>query len=353
MNIAVQRLYSQRLAGPTCPTPDAVVAALGAVQAQEYALAKWALALRMEAARDAALEAAFAAGTILRTHVLRPTWHFVAPADIRWLLELTAPRVHQTSGHRYRQLELDEVLLQRSDALLVGALEGGKFLTRAELGAVLAEAGIDASDGGRLTYLVMHAELEGVLCSGPRRGKQHTYALLAERAPQARRLTRDEALAELTLRYFSGHGPATVADLTRWASLTVADVTAGLDLVGGALAHEAIDGQTYWFAAAQPSDPPVPPAGCLLPVYDEFTNGYKAFNAGLDPQYAQQLDTRRYTSAFVLGGEVIGMWRRTFSKKTVVIESAPFRPYSADEQVAFNAAAARFGDFLGLDVVLA
>src|SRR5690606_7455514 len=140
----------------------------------------------------------------------------------------------------YRKLELDEVVLLRADAIIARALEGGQFKTRLELGAILADAGIGAVKGQRLAYLVMHAELEGVVCSGPRRGKQQTYALLAERAPQTRRLARDEALAELTRRYFTSHGPATVKDFAWWSGLTVADVRAGLAMLD--LCHAEIAG---------------------------------------------------------------------------------------------------------------
>jgi hypothetical protein len=229
--VAWQRVYNQRLEGPKFQRPGDVVAWFGAVQAQEYALAKWALGLRMEYATDDIIEQAFTDGAILRTHVMRPTWHFVTPADIRWILELTAPRVHAANGTMYRRLELEDALFGRSDEIIARAVEGGRHLTRAELGAALSVAGIDTTNGMRLGYIVHHAELEGVVCSGPRRGRQHTYALIAERAPQARRLARDEALAELTRRYFTSHGPATVKDFAWWSGLTIADVKAGLAML--------------------------------------------------------------------------------------------------------------------------
>src|SRR5205823_11718341 len=167
---------------------------------------------------------------ILRTHVLRPTWHFVLPEDIRWLLAATAHRVHRLNAFVYRQQGLDEPTRSRATDLAAAALDERKSLTRKEIGEVLEHAGIDVG-GLRLTLLVMHAELEAVICSGGLRGRQHTYALLDERAPHARRLDRDEALAELALRYFTGHGPATAKDLASWASLTVAEGTRGLDAV--------------------------------------------------------------------------------------------------------------------------
>jgi hypothetical protein len=352
MNIAVQRLYNQHLEGQKFLTAAEVVGWLGAVQAQEYGLAKWALGLRMENATDDTIEQAFTDGAILRTHVMRPTWHFVTPEDIRWILELTAPRVHAVNAYIYRRLELDEALFARSNAAIIKALEGGHHLMRAELGAVLAQIGIDTSNGMRLGYIVHYAELERIVCSGPRRGKQHTYALLDERAPQARRLARDEALAGLTLRFFTSHGPARVQDFAWWSGLTVADVKAGLAMLGSQLSHEVIDGQTYWFSPSMPAVNDTSLSAYLLPVYDEYGIAYKDDSAILDPMYAELVKDRFFTSAFVLDGQFAGMWRRTFSKGAVVIESAPFRPFSAAERAAFAAAAQRYGDFLGMSVTL-
>ncbi|MEO8393295.1 MAG: winged helix DNA-binding domain-containing protein, partial [Chloroflexota bacterium] len=206
--LARQRLRNQHLSEPAFDTPEAVVDWLCAVQSQDYTAAKWAVGMRGTGFGDAAVEQAFTAGTILRTHVMRPTWHFVLRDDIRWMLDLTAPRVHQLSAYYNRQLELDEALFARCEALMVGALSGGNQLMRTELVAMLNQAGIATNDL-RVTHIMMHAELEGVICSGARRGKQFTYALIDERAPNARKLARDEALAELTRRYFVSHGPAT------------------------------------------------------------------------------------------------------------------------------------------------
>ena len=200
--IAHRRLHNQHLAGTPLETPAAVVRRLGAVQAQDYAAAKWAVAQRTADVSDAALDQAFAAGAILRTHVMRPTWHFVTPEDIRWLLALTAPRVKAAIAYYDRRLGLDDHLVGRSNAALGEALAGGAPLTRPELAAALTHAGIttEGADGQRVGQLIMHAELDGILCSGARRGKQFTYALLADRASHPRILERDEALAELAGR---------------------------------------------------------------------------------------------------------------------------------------------------------
>jgi hypothetical protein len=353
--IARTRLHNLRLHAPGRAAPDDVVHWLGAVQSQDYGPAKWSLGERTAGAGDAAIDRAFAAGTILRTHVLRPTWHFVLPADIRWMLELTAPRVHALSAYYYRQLGLDEEVLARSTTLLAGALRGGNRLTRKQLGAVLQGAGI-ATEGFRLGYTLMNAELAGVICSGPLDGRQHTYALLDERAPQAAGLTRDEALAELTLRYFTSHGPATAKDFRWWSSLTAADVGAGLELVAPRLQHETIDGASYWSAAPPPPPQADAPTVHLLQAYDEYIVGYSESKWVLDAAgIARALVQARsvFNGVVILDSQVAGHWRRTLRRTSVVIEAALYRPFDDPQAQALAAAAAAHGAFLGLpaDVV--
>ena len=349
-SIGRQRLGHQRLSANPFEQPEEVVAWLGAVQAQDYAGGKWALALRMRDAGDDAVEQAFTTGAILRTHVMRPTWHFVTPSDIRWLLELTASRVNTVNASLYRQLELDDALFSRSNAVIAKALAGGRFLTRAELGRALAEAGI-AAEGLRLTCLVMRAELDAVVCSGPRRGKQFTYALLDERAPQARRLARDEALTELTQRYFTGHGPATIRDFAWWSGLTVADAKAGVATVAETLNRDVVDGETYWFSPSNLPAEESPGAVFLLPTYDEFLVGFAAFGKSLRGGLPAA-ETWSPSSPIVIDGRVAGSWRRTFQKGSVVIELAPFAPLTAEASEAVAAAAPRYGKHLGMPAVL-
>jgi hypothetical protein len=353
-NIAHRRLHNQRIAGDKFQKPSDVVQWLGAVQSQDYAGAKWALAQRMRDANDAALDQAFNTGDIVRTHVMRPTWHFVHPADIRWLLALTAPRVHTLNSTMYRKLELDEALLKRSAKALTTALQGGKHLERTQLGAALAKAGIVA-DGMRLGYIVHWAELQALVCSGPRRGKQFTYALLEERVPQTKPMMRDEALAELVKRYFASHGPATLHDFSWWSGLTLADARAGVASLGAQLAHEVIDGQTYWFApsASAPFTKDKSPTVYLLPNYDEYIS-YRDRGAVFDSQYADRLDPQAggLPHFIVIDGRIAGAWRRTFSKGSVVIESRPFVPLTVAENKAFVATAERFGEFLDMPVTL-
>lgn len=345
-----RRLANQRLTQAHLQTPADVVAWLGAVQAQEYPGGLWALGLRLQSATQDTVDQAFNDGTILRTHVLRPTWHFVTPADIRWLLALTSARVHARITPMYRRLELDAPLLARSEAVIARELQDGRHRTRAELGAALSQAGISTEEL-RLGHLLIHAELEGLMCSGPRRGKQFTYALLEERAPQAKTLSPDEALAELVRRYYTSHGPATVQDFAWWSSLTVAGARRGLELAAPHLDQALIDGQTYYFGASQATAADQSEADFLLPTYDEFLVGYRSFDRAR--RGGQEVsDQVLFNSAVLTGERIVGSWRRTFLKGTVAIEIAPFAPLSPEQAAAVATAARRYGAFLGMQVQL-
>jgi len=356
-DIAHARLANQRLTETTFTTAAEVVAWLVAVQAQDYATAKWALGQRLPPTTDAAIEQAFNEGLILRTHVLRPTWHFVAPDDIRPLLALTAPRVHQANGSMYRQLGLDATMLSRSAEVIARALDG-RALTRDELKSALDRAGIAAGGtdraGQRLAYIVMHAELEGLIVSGPRRGKQFTYMLLDERAPGGRALARDEALVAVARRFFLSHGPATPADFANWSGLTLTEARQGLDAVAGELDSETVDGQTYWFA-----DDPLPPRSpsptvYLLSIYDEYTIGYKDRRAIVSAEDGARLATmgNALQNVIVMDGRIVGTWRRTLAKTSLVIELNLFRVLSEEERAAVEVAGQKYSEFLALSLAL-
>lgn len=273
VEIAGRRLERQRITRVMARRPADVVSWLGAVQAQEYDAAKWAIGLRMQdGTAEADIERAFNDGRILRTHVMRPTWHFVTPSDIRWMLALTAPRVHRVMSSYNRRLDLDSRTLTRGTAVIERALRGHRYLTRTELGERLHRVGLGMA-GQRLAHLVMHAELEGVICSGPRRGKQFTYALLAERAPSARSISRDEALATLSRRFFRSHGPATMRDFVWWSGLTTPDAKRALDMIRAR--REDVGGRSYWTYASAPRGAIRDGMAHLLPIYDEFLVAYR------------------------------------------------------------------------------
>ncbi|HEX8229499.1 MAG TPA: winged helix DNA-binding domain-containing protein [Chloroflexia bacterium] len=354
LDVAQARLHNQRLSGTRFERPEEVVGWMGAVQSQDYPAAKWALGLRSRGAVDADVERAFAEGTILRTHVMRPTWHFVLPADIRWLLALTGPRVNAVDASNYRALQLDEALFARTNDVLAKALEGGQQLTRPELGAVLQQAGIDTQDMRRLTHIMMRAELDGVVCSGAKRGKHLTYALLDERAPQGRTLERDEALAELTLRYFRSHGPAQVKDLVWWSGLTTGHVKTGIEMVKSHLTNETVEDQTYWFAESSRFEGDLSPTAYLLPNFDEYGVAYRDRSALVEPSSEKQdpQDSFYLGNLVVIDGKAVGSWKRTFSKDAVVISTHLYTSLNDAQEEAIKAAAHQYGAFLGMPVIL-
>jgi hypothetical protein len=352
-DLLARRLRNQRLLASRARTAEEVVTWLGAVQAQDFAGAKWAIGQRTAGLTDAGVEQAFTEGRILRTHVLRPTWHFVAPADIRWLLELTAPRLHRLNGLCYRRNGLDGRTLTRAHAALERALAGGQALTRTELAAALGRAGVRAA-GERLAYVMMHAELERLVCSGPRRGKQFTYMLFDERVPAAPRLDRGGALAALADRYFTSHGPATVRDFSWWSGLTTRDAAAGLDAVKGRLANVTLDGRTYWFVPTVSRAPAASPWAYLFPNYDEFLIAYRDRElvrrwppaAGTPPREA-------FVHHVVVDGRMRGSWQRTVANGGVRIDVHTYSPLARPDAAALEAAAARCGRFMSLAASLA
>ena len=350
-----RRLRAQRLTGAGFSRPEDVVGWLGAVQAQDYGPAKWSVGARTGRATDAAVEEAFAAGRILRTHVLRPTWHFVLPADIRWLLTATAPRVQARCAYRYRQLGLDAATLRRGDEALAAALRGGATLTRAEAAAVLTAAGIDV-EGQRLPYLLMHAELEAVVCSGPRRGKQHTWALLEERAPEARELPREEALAELARRYFTSHGPATRQGLRYVGEPHARGGAGGLEAAGPRLRREEGGGLVFWMGAGEPARTPAlrSPLVRLVQGYDEYIMGYTETKGVIAPPGRAWSAADRPIANLVvlLDGRIAGYWRRTIKRDEVLVEVTLLDPFDDAQTEALRAEAARYGEFLGLRAVV-
>jgi len=331
--------------------PEDVVRWLGAVQAQDYPGAKWALGLRMPRARDVDIEAAFNDGRILRTHVMRPTWHFVAPEDIRWMLALTAPRVSAAIARYNRRLELDAAVFRKSQRAMLQALRGGVQLTRQELKIVLQRAGVN-TDGVQLAFIVMQAELDAVICSGARRGKQFTYALLDERVPVVRARSRDDSLTELARRYFLSHGPAQLHDFAWWSGLSVADARAGLATIDSELTRETIDGRTYWFSSSIRTLTS-PRTAYLLPVFDEYLIAYKDRSAALDrSQWTQVASGNPFTAPIVVNGAVVGGWKRIERRDRITVALTPFAQFDKRHVAAITDAARAYTRFVDADLEL-
>ena len=353
--IASKRLLNQRLTGAPLGDAAEVVRALGAVQAQDYPVARWSLGLRARGLSETAVDEALGAGDIVRTHVLRDTWHLVCRDDLRWMSELTRPRIQARNRTMHRKLGLEPALLARTDAILVDALGEHGALTRTELAAALRERGVEAT-GPRLAYVLMHAELEVLISSGPMQGKQHTYALVDERVRHSTSRPRDDALAALARRYFGSHGPATKRDLSWWASLTAADAARAIALLGAELERIEDGGRTYWSAGASPEPADSLVRAHLLQGYDEYVIAYSESRDVLDVRRLARVTPpgrSMFTHAIVLDGQVIGHWRRRLTARAVTIETQLARPLDAGEQAALDGAAERYGRFVGLPVDLA
>jgi winged helix DNA-binding protein len=351
IDIVRQRLWNQRLASTEFQQPDEVVAWLGAVQSQDFSGAKWGVGLRGGGLTDADLNHAFDAGLILRTHVLRPTWHFVTPSDIRWMLALTAPRVHARNAPYHRRFGLDSRLIARGRRAIERTLEGGRQLTRVELGTALARAGI-ALDPMRLVFVIMHAELEAVICSGARRDKQFTYALLDERAPRAPILDRDEALAELARRYFTSHGPATVRDYAWWSGLTMRDARAGVELAKKTLANVVVDGLTCWHAPSTAARRGRGARAYLLPNYDEYLVAHQDRGWVVESRPTAARGAAGHPHHLIIDGKLRGSWKRTFGSRAAGVEIRPYRRLNAADASAVAKAVDRYSRFLGMPVTL-
>jgi len=348
------RLVNQRIAQSKCKTPGQVVALLGAMQAQDYPGALWSIGLRLPNSTSVDVERAISERTIIRTWPMRGTLHFVAAADVRWMLELLTPRIVAGRAGRHKELGLDAALFVRCEKLLVKALQGGKQVARGGLLALLERAGISTASqrGYVILWRLAH---EGVICFGSHQGKQPAFALLDEWAPKAKSLPRDHALAELALRYFIGHGPATLRDFVWWSGLKVADAKAGLEMVSSKLGRETIHGAVYWMPQDTPALHDVSPTAYLLPGFDEFMLGYTDRAAALDSRHAQKVlpgNNGMFMSTIIIDGRVAGLWKRVFKKSSVVITPTLFGRLKKGETQALATPAARYGQFNGMTASL-
>ena len=349
MNIGPVRLANQHVSRPTFRDPADVVRWLGAVQAQDYLGGLWAVGLRTKGATEAAVEDAIARRTIVRTWPMRGTLHFVAAEDVRWILPILTPRVVAGAQSRFRQLGLDAATFTKGARVAEKALAGGNVVRRDRLYEIWKAAGI-ATHESRGLHLLGVLSQRGLLCFGPRDGKQQTFTLLEEWVPVGRTLERDAALGELARRYFTSHGPATLQDFVWWAGLTVADARAGLQAAASELGREAIGEQEYYYAQDQPVGQPGSLEVFLLPPFDEYLVAYRDRSASLDAQYQPRVvpgGNGIFNPIVVIDGRVTGLWKRTFKKDTVVMTFSPFTSWSEAQARAIAVAAERYGQFVG------
>jgi hypothetical protein len=349
--IARHRLCNHLIGGAAFREPADVVRWMGLVQAQDYLGALWAVGLRTQGATETGIERALAGRSIVRTWPARGTLHFVAAADVRWMLELLTPRVIASAAGRYRRLGLDDATFARSRQVFIHALQGGKQLSRDAMVQVLESAHISTA-GQRGIHILSRLAQEGLICFGARAGKQQTFALLSEWVPASGAKARDEALAELARRYFTSHGPATLQDFVWWSGLTTSDARAGLDMAKPHLAREVMGDQTYWLALSSLLKEDVSPAAYLLPPFDEYLVGYRDRAAVLDPVYVRQTNAGggMLSATILVDGQIAGTWKRILKRESVLLTPGWFvKPTEAHEQT-LDAAARRYGAFLGLPI---
>jgi hypothetical protein len=332
------RLMSQHLSSNHFDSAAQAVACMGAVQAQDFSGAKWALAQRSRNLTNSAIDDAYNKGEILRTHILRPTWHFVTPQDIRWMLALTAPRVNVATSYYYREFNLDDVFFEKSNAVIAMAVRNGNYKTRKELNAILEEHGMGGSPQ-RLGLIIMRAELDAIICSGPMRGKQFTYALLDERAPHLPSLSTDEACAHLAERYFKSHGPATLKDFVWWSGLTTKDARRGIE-AADYLTGEVVRDKTYWFDATLMKTSSMIDDMFLLQNYDEYIVSYNDRSILFDPRHIALLGPRTnplFYNCMIFHGKIVGTWRQTIKAREVIVSWQLFNSSSTQIQAAHSA----------------
>lgn len=348
--IAGLRLKNQQLTETRFSTPKQLVGWMGAMQAQDYNQAKWAIGIRMPHLNEEQIEEAFNRGEILRTHLMRPTWHFVSADDIYWMLELTSPQIRAVLNSRHRELGITELLVNQSYLVIEEALNSNVHhaLTREELLAELDRAGIPTSPQFA-SHLMLRAEIDGILCSGPVNGKKQTYALLSQRVPKKKTLTKEEALARLATHYFSSHGPATLADFMWWSGLPASGARIALENIKKNLLSEKIGSDTYWFLDSAHKTRTPDSSVYLLPAYDEFLISYKNRGASITAEDHKKAISSNgiFRPVVLVNGQISGLWKKVIKKDHILIETEYFRPHNEDEEQSIVKAAALFGDFAG------
>lgn len=348
--IARHRLTNQMIAKSACKSPAEVVTAMGAMQAQDYLGSLWAIGSRLSNTTEADVEKAIAKRTIIRTWPMRGTLHFIAPGDVRWMLEHLAPRVLASAARRHRDLGLNDAIFARSEKIFVRALEGGKVLARPEMMALLERAKIATAEQ-RGYHIFWRLALTGVLCGGPREGKQQTFVLLDEWIPETRSRSRDETLADFALRYFVSHGPATVEDFAWWIGLKKSEAVAVIDSISPQLTSFTSNGSTYWLSSSTPT--PRDRAGdlYLLPSFDELLLGYTDRSDAIASHHSKKItpvSNGMFQPIIVKAGQVVGTWKRTLAKKnTVAVTPEAFAEFTKTDLRSWAKAVDRYANFLG------
>ncbi|TLU98717.1 winged helix DNA-binding domain-containing protein [Dyadobacter luticola] len=345
------RLQNQLISDARVKSPEEVVSWLGAMQAQDYTGARWSIGLRLQGIKDSDIDKALASKSIVRTWPMRGTLHFVASEDVHWILKLLTPRIISGMAGRNRQLSLDEKVFAKSEKLLVPALEGGKQLMRSEVFKIWEDHGIKTSDQ-RGIHIINYLAQKQVICHGLHNEKQATYTLLDEWVTKSRNLEGEEALAELALRYFTSHGPATIQDFIWWTGLKITDAKLALNSISGKLQSSEMVGKIYWYSPELP-DRVKSDAVFMLLGFDEYMLGYTDRSLILHRDHSQKIvpgNNGMFMPTIIIGGKVRGTWKRTIKKDAVQIDFSAFEKVSQAKKHSFEVAARKYGKYLGKTV---
>ena len=351
-NISQLRLQNQQIGGTEFNSVNNLVRWMGAIQAQDYGMSKYAIGVRLKNSTDQLIEEAIIKGEIIRTHVLRPTWHLVAADDIRWMLELTAKNLNKSLSSNNKRLELDEKTFGKANTIIEKLLRDGKYLTRKEIMSALEKKGIQTNDL-RAAHIMFRAETDLVVCNGIKRDKQFTYALFDERVPPAKKFSKEEAVAELAQRYFSSHGPATPQDFCWWSGLSVTDAKTGLEQIKSNLICEKYKENIYWLADKQVNSKTTTNKVFFLPSYDEFLISYKSREISMDTRFSDRTFTTNgiFNPIIVHNAKVIGIWKPHYKKDILINEYFFDKPTEKQKQLCVKAAK-EFGKFMQKKVIV-
>ncbi len=347
-DIIAHRLHNQHLSQSSLKKPEELVRWMGALQAQDYRMVQWAIGARVDDLTQENIEQAIADGHIIRTHLLRPTWHLVAATDLRWILKLTAPRIRVALRHRHKFLGLTDDLVTKSNSVIEDALAGNNYLLRNELVAKLEEAGFENKDN-MASHLLLHAELDGIICSGPSKGQHYTYALFEERVPKTEAVTQNKALERLACIYFKSHGPATLNDFAWWSGLTKTSARKAIEMASIGLTSKEIGSQKHYWPADSASPESEAESVYLLPAYDEFLISYKDRDSIIpddDNRKKTISNNGIFRPVIVVDRQVKGIWKRTKKEETVEVEINFFAPPTKKVQTKVEAVAEKFAAFV-------
>jgi len=352
-NISTLRSFNQQITNPKFKSANEIASCMGALQAQDYAMSKWALGIRLQNSTEAAINMEFNSGNIIRTHLLRPTWHIVSSKDIYWISSLTAPRIKASLKFRDKQLGLTDIIYHKCHRILEKSLRDSNHQTREALILELKKSKIDVEEN-RASHIFLRAELDGIICSGKQKEGKPTYAILEEWVPEHNKTHREEALKELAKRYFTSRGPALIQDFTWWSGLSLRDVKLALDFNKGCLISEVIQNQTYWMADTYSEPTPDSAEIYFLPAFDEFLISYRDRTASL-----LLVDNKKVISVngifypiVMKCGQVIGSWKRNIRNNHVLFTKNLFKSGTSDQDINFLRSINRYSNFIGKTIEL-